>query len=211
MTCHLVACKLQAFAVIILCTASSSCLAFAPSNSYLNNYNSIHNSDLHAPIGGVSLHTTLLTRQSSVTLSAQKQEQDQPKNDLKSKQEKLESLQIDIQKKFDEDRSYNAFGILTPLAKSLDSVSGDWALSYADLYPATPRTIEGQAFLATNVYDRARRDCILLLEFGKDREEVRLALLTDYLTAGAALVTGGLYMTDLGISGVPLDAAHIGA
>lgn len=151
MICHLVACKLQAFAVIILCTASSSCLAFAPSNSYLNNYNSIHNSDLHAPIGGVSLHTTLLTRQSSVTLSAQKQEQDQPKNDLKSKQEKLESLQIDIQKKFDEDRSYNAFGILTPLAKSLDSVSGDWALSYADLYPATPRTIEGQAFLATNV------------------------------------------------------------
>lgn len=38
-----------------------------------------------------------------------------------------------------------------------------------------------------------------------------MALLTDYLTAGAALVTGGLYMTDLGISGVPLDAVITGA
>ena len=152
-----------------------------------------------------------------------------------SKEEKLSSFQKDIQNKFTEDRSYNAFGFLTPLAKSLDSVSGDWALSYADLQPATPRTIEGQAFLATNVCYAVAGIVLAIqgdwffalltemagivsfwyhysqLEFGANREEVRLALLTDYFTAGAALVTGGLYMADMGISGVPLDAVFTGA
>jgi hypothetical protein len=152
-----------------------------------------------------------------------------------SREEKLKSFQRDIQKKFKEERSYNTFGILSPIAKTLDEVSGEWALSYADLRPATPRTIEGQAFLATNV-GYAVAGLILgvqgdwffafltelagivsfwyhysQLEFGQNREEVRLALLTDYFTAGTALVTGGLYMAEMGISGVPLDALITGA
>lgn len=151
-----------------------------------------------------------------------------------SKEEKFKSYQQDIQEKFKEERSYNTFGFLSPIAKTLDEVSGDWALSYADLTPATPRTIEGQAFLATNV-GYAAAGLILgvqgdwffafltelagivsfwyhysQLEFGQNREEVRLALLTDYFTAGAALVTGGFYMAEMGISGVPLDALITG-
>ena len=145
-------------------------------------------------------------------------------------EEKLESFQKDIQEKFTNDRTYENFGLLTPLAESLDSVSGDWALSYADVSPSTPRTIEGQAFLATNV-GYAVAGIILgsqgdwfyagltelagavsfwyhysQLEFGKDRSEVRLALLTDYFTAGAALLTGGYYMVDIGINAVPIPA-----
>lgn len=151
-----------------------------------------------------------------------------------SKEEKLKSFQQDIREKFTQERSYNTFGILSPIAKTLDEVSGDWALSYADLRPATPRTIEGQAFLATNV-GYAVAGLILgvqgdwffafltelagivsfwyhysQLEFGQNREEVRLALLTDYFTAGAALITGGFYMVEMGISGVPLDALITG-
>ena len=48
------------------------------------------------------------------------------------------------------------------------------------------------------------------MEFGKDRTEVRLALLTDYFTAGAALLTGGYYMADMGISAVPFTAVISG-
>lgn len=44
------------------------------------------------------------------------------------------------------------------------------------------------------------------LEFGKNRAEVRLALLIDYFTAGSALITGGVYMIQQGIDTVPLDA-----
>ena len=143
--------QIQVLAVIIICIASSSCLAFAPSNFNLKNYYSSKTFDVHVTIGATSLNTPLDGRPSTVQLFAHTKEQDQPNNDRESNQEKLESFQTDIQEKFEEDRSYNAFGILTPLAKSLDSFSGDWALSYADLHPATPRTIEGQAFLATNV------------------------------------------------------------
>jgi len=151
-----------------------------------------------------------------------------------TEKEKRQSFQKDIQEKFTEDRSYNNFGLLTPIAESLDSLSGDWALSYADLSPSTPRTIEGQAFLATNVaYAVAgiilgsQGDWLfagltelagavsfyyhfIQLEFGKDRTEVRLALLTDYFTAGAALLTGGYYMADMGISAVPFTAVISG-
>eukprot|EP00557_Chaetoceros_sp_GSL56_P010832 CAMPEP_0176481976 /NCGR_PEP_ID=MMETSP0200_2-20121128/3123_1 /TAXON_ID=947934 /ORGANISM="Chaetoceros sp., Strain GSL56" /LENGTH=197 /DNA_ID=CAMNT_0017878249 /DNA_START=278 /DNA_END=868 /DNA_ORIENTATION=- len=156
-------------------------------------------------------------------------------NTKRSKDEKLKLFQKDIQEKFKEERSYNTFGILSPIAKTLDEVSGEWALSYADLRPATPRTIEGRAFLATNVCYAAaglilgvQGDWFFAflteiagivsfwyhysqLEFGQNREEVRLALLTDYFTAGAALITGGFYMAEMGISSVPLDALITGA
>lgn len=157
-------------------------------------------------------------------------------NDNDNEEEKLQSLQKDIAEKYKPSRTYSTFPpILLPLASTLDDLSGEWALSYADLYPSTPRTIEGRAFLATNAA-YALSGLILgiqgdwffagltemagvvsfwyhfsQLEFGKEREEVRLALLTDYLTAGAALVTGGFYMADLGIQGVPVQALFSGA
>lgn len=157
-------------------------------------------------------------------------------NDDDEEEEKLQSLQKDIAEKYKPSRTYSTFPpILLPLASTLDDLSGEWALSYADLYPSTPRTIEGRAFLATNAA-YALSGLILgiqgdwffagltemagivsfwyhfsQLEFGKEREEVRLALLTDYLTAGAALVTGGFYMVDMGIQGVPVQALFSGA
>jgi len=145
-------------------------------------------------------------------------------------QEEPQLHNTDIQGRSNQDRSYENFGVLTPIAEILDNLSGDWALSYADLSPSTPKTIEGQAFLATNV---AYIVCGIIvgsqgdwffaglvelagivsfwyhfiqLDFGKDRYEVRLALLTDYFTAGAALLTGGYYMVDMGISSLPFDA-----
>jgi len=249
--------------IILLCITPPTCQAFAPPNSKLgrsSSYSQVSNTNSNS-IGTITGAINIDTRISpllhlspsmsflTTQLFAQPEDTDS-NNDNKStnfnnsnntntnnnsKEEKLTSFQKDIQEKFTEDRSYNAFGFLTPLAKSLDSVSGDWALSYADLQPATPRTIEGQAFLATNVCYAVAGIVLAIqgdwffalltemagivsfwyhysqLEFGKDREEVRLALLTDYFTAGAALVTGGFYMADMGISGVPLDAVFTGA
>ncbi len=129
------------------------------------------------------------------------------------------------------------FGALLPIAEAVDEVTGGWALSYADLHPATPRTTIGQAFLATNIFYAAGGLALGVqgdwfyggltelagivsfvyhysqLEFGKNRSEVRLALLVDYFTAGAALICGGIYMVQLGIDSIPLDAllAAVGA
>ena len=126
-------------------------------------------------------------------------------------------------------RTYDNMGILTPLAEKLDSVTGDWALSYADLSPATPKTPAGISFLLTNVCyalvgisifskgDLFYGSLVEIagvvsfwyhysqLEYGQNRSEVRLALLTDYFTAGAALITGGVYMVQLGLMGIPMD------
>jgi len=44
------------------------------------------------------------------------------------------------------------------------------------------------------------------LEFGKNRSEVRLALLIDYFCAGSALLTGGVYMVQAGITSVPIES-----
>lgn len=162
--------------------------------------------------GGMSL-----TRSFDLVLKIHSQSDDQEKLD-------------DFQGEFEEERSYDNFGILTPIAEKLDSVSGDWALSYADLSPSTPQTMEGRAFLATNVA-YAIAGAILgtqgdwffaglielagavsfwyhfnQLELGKDRSEVRFALLADYFTAGAALLTGIYYMADMGISSIPFNA-----
>ena len=125
-------------------------------------------------------------------------------------------------------------GMLMPIAEKLDAATGDWALSYADLSPATPKTPAGISFLLTNVC-YAIAGIVLItqgdffygglvelagavsfwyhysqLEFGKNRAEVRLALLTDYFTAGSALITGGFYMVEMGITSVPIDALVVG-
>lgn len=144
--------------------------------------------------------------------------------------EKRKSFQKDIADKFQFERDYSNMGPLLPIAQKIDEVTGDWALSYADLEPSTPKSIEGQLFLATNalyaivgIYLGARGDFFFgaltelagivsfwyhftQLELGKDRMEVRLALLTDYFTAGVALITGVVYCFQMGITAVPFDA-----
>lgn len=209
------------FSGINLCQAFQQASAFAPvqRNSRLQRSNA-------APFKPPHPLTKVPFRTAPLNFFQQKNE---------SEEEKLESFQKDIQEKFTQDRTYDDFGLLTPIAESLDGISGDWALSYADLSPSTPRTIEGQVFLATNV-GYAIAGIILgtqgdwffagltelagivsfwyhyiQLEYGKDRSEVRLALLTDYFTAGAALLTGGYYMADMGISAVPFEALISGA
>lgn len=128
-----------------------------------------------------------------------------------------------------DDRTYENMGFLTPLAEKLDAATGDWALSYADLSPATPRTPAGISFLLTNLGYAVGGILIISqgdlfygtlveiagivsfwyhysqLEFGQNRSEVRLALLTDYFTAGAALIAGGVYMFQIGLVSIPLD------
>lgn len=124
----------------------------------------------------------------------------------------------------------STFGPLLPIAEAVDDVTGGWGLSYADLHPATPRTTVGRAFLATNFFYAFSGLWLGIngdwfyggltelagvvsfvyhytqLEFGKNRSEVRLALLIDYFCAGSALLTGGAYMIQAGITSVPLDA-----
>lgn len=130
------------------------------------------------------------------------------------------------------ERYENSFGPLLPIAKAVDGITGGWGLSYADLRPVTPRTPIGITFLLTNVlygaaglYLMTHGDIIYgtfmelagvvsfvyhytQLELGKDRSEVRLALLLDYFFAGVALLTGIIYILQAGgIMYVPLEAS----
>ena len=129
-----------------------------------------------------------------------------------------------------ESRYDDTFGPLLPIAEAVDAATGGWGLSYADLHPATPRTTVGRAFLATNFFYAAAGLWLMTsgdwfygalteiagvvsfvyhytqLEFGKDRSEVRLALLIDYACAGAALITGGAYMVQAGMTHLPPEA-----
>eukprot|EP01082_Thalassiosira_pseudonana_P002498 g2256.t1 g2256 contig11:1030007-1031122(+) len=135
-----------------------------------------------------------------------------------------------FQRERPKDINSDTFGQLLPIAKAVDEATGGWGLSYADLHPVTPRTTVGQAFLATNFCYAAGGLALGVqgewflgaltelagivsfwyhysqLEFGKDRSEVRLALLIDYFTAGSALITGGVYMIQAGIDAVPVEA-----
>ena len=128
------------------------------------------------------------------------------------------------------DITEDSFGVLLPIAEAVDEATDGWGLSYADLHPATPKTPVGQAFLATNVFYLAgglylgiKGDFFFggltelagivsfvyhyaQLDFGQNRSEVRLALLIDYFTAGATLLTGGVYMIQAGITHVPVEA-----
>lgn len=128
------------------------------------------------------------------------------------------------------DLSGDYFGPLLPIAEQIDSATGGWGLSYADLHPETPQTPLGVAFLATNAC-YAFGGLVLgvqgewtlglltevagivsfwyhysQLNFGQDRKEVRLALLIDYFTAGTALLCGAVYMAQMGIDSVPFES-----
>lgn len=128
------------------------------------------------------------------------------------------------------ERYENNFGPLLPIAEAVDTFSNGWGLSYADLRPVTPRTPVGIAFLLTNLLYNAAGIYLLTngdifygtlmelagivsfvyhytqLELGKDRSEVRLALLIDYFFAGSALLTGTFYMIAVGFGAIPVEA-----
>ncbi len=127
-----------------------------------------------------------------------------------------------------QDITQSTFGpYLLPLADAVDNATGGWGLSYADLSPQTPTSPAGIAFLATNVLYGAVGVSLSMngdvfygtltelaglvsfayhyaqLELGAGRGEVRLALLIDYLTAGSALIVGGIYMVQTGLEYLP--------
>lgn len=128
------------------------------------------------------------------------------------------------------ERYENNFGPLLPIAEAVDTFTNGWGLSYADLRPVTPRTPVGIAFLLTNILYNAAGVYLLThgdifygtlmelagivsfvyhytqLELGKDRSEVRLALLIDYFFAGSALLTGTYYMLIVGLGAIPVEA-----
>lgn len=144
---------------------------------------------------------------------------------------KLKTFQSDISNvDTKRDLSEDYFGPLLPIAERIDSATGGWGLSYADLHPETPQTPLGVAFLATNAC-YAFGGLVLgvqgewtlglltemagivsfwyhysQLNFGQDRKEVRLALLIDYFTAGTALLCGAVYMAQMGIDSVPFES-----
>jgi hypothetical protein len=112
-----------------------------------------------------------------------------------------------------EDRNYSSFGVLEPIARLIDEKSGDWGLSYADLTPYHEFSPEGVAFLGTNLfyvwagYSLLQDENYLLgliieiagicslnyhwaqLHYGPNRDEVRSALLLDYIVACTAILT----------------------
>lgn len=134
-----------------------------------------------------------------------------------------------------QDITSSTFGpYLLPLADAVDNATGGWGLSYADLSPQTPRSPAGIAFLATNVLYGAVGVTLSMngdvfygtltelaglvsfayhyaqLELGAGRGEVRLALLIDYLTAGSALIVGGIYMVQSGLEYLPASVIFSG-
>ena len=134
-----------------------------------------------------------------------------------------------------QDITQSTFGpYLLPLADAVDTATGGWGLSYADLSPQSPRTPAGIAFLATNVLYGAVGVTLSMngdvfygtltelaglvsfayhyaqLELGAGRGEVRLALLIDYLTAGSALIVGGIYMVQSGLESLPISVLFSG-
>ena len=49
------------------------------------------------------------------------------------------------------------------------------------------------------------------LKFGRDRSEVQLTLVIDYITAGMALITGAIYVGQIGFEAIPTDCVVWGA
>lgn len=123
-----------------------------------------------------------------------------------------------------------------PVEEALDALTGDWALSYADLSPDSTNTVTGQAFLATNAAYLVAGVYILfagdiwfgfwtdiaaiasfnyhwnqLLVAGQDAKAsaVRLALLLDYTAAAVSIVTATSYVLSFSI--FPVQALAISA
>ena len=98
-------------------------------------------------------------------------------------------------------------GFLAPLAQLIDARTGGWGLSYADTSPYSDKTIVGLLFLATNFFfvwagiNLFHANNYVLsasievsglasfyyhwcqIHYGPKRDEVRVSLLIDYITA----------------------------
>ena len=109
---------------------------------------------------------------------------------------------------------------VTPMENALDALTGDWAMSYADLRPDNTSTIAGRAFLVTNaaylvagIYIFLSGDLWFgfwtdmaaiasfnyhynqLLAAGQAKASaVRLALLLDYTAAAFSIITATAYL-----------------
>ena len=104
-------------------------------------------------------------------------------------------------------RLFLTAGFLAPLAQIIDRRTGGWGLSYADTNPYSDKTIVGLLFLATNFFfvwagiSLFHADNFFLsasvevsglasfyyhwcqIHYGPKRDEVRVSLLIDYITA----------------------------
>lgn len=155
-------------------------------------------------------------------------------NDTRSGSQKDVAVAKPFQKYMikEQDLSVEAFGPLLPLAERVDEWTGGWGLFYADLHPETTTSFAGVAFLLTNLaYAVAgfvltlqgeillgtMTECAGAVSFwyhysqlkysGQEKNvQVRLALLTDYIFAGSALITGAIYALMIGPFALPLNA-----
>jgi len=121
----------------------------------------------------------------------------------------------------------NTLGPLYPAAELIQDATGGWGLAYANLEPETPSSPAGLGFLITNVgylvagaLLNAKGEVLFgtLTEIAgsisiwyhyaqlrypspsvvQDVSKVQLALMCDYVTAAAALITGLLYVIQVG-------------
>ena len=119
--------------------------------------------------------------------------------------------------------------MLLPMSSFIDTMTGGWGMTYADLTPETHETTTGVVFLATNLAYSLVGALLALhgdsllglltecasvasfgyhftqLKLGPDQAAVRLALLVDYIFAAAALLTGGLYVFAMSPLDIPME------
>lgn len=88
-------------------------------------------------------------------------------------------------------------GIAFLLTNILYNAAGVYLLTHGDIFYGTLMELAG---IVSFVYHYTQ------LELGKDRSEVRLALLIDYFFAGSALLTGTYYMITVGLGEIPVEA-----
>ena len=117
-----------------------------------------------------------------------------------------------------QDLSGGLASMLLPMSSLIDSMTGGWGMTYADLTPETHETPTGIVFLTTNLAYSVVGALLALhgdsllglltecasvasfgyhftqLKLGPDQAAVRLALLVDYIFAAAALSTGLFYV-----------------
>jgi len=169
-----------------------------------------------------------------------------PKRPFRSNKEQFQRLSLTHLEAERDDSLQELSGslasMLLPVSSLIDNVTDGWGMTYADLTPETHETPSGIVFLATNLaYSLVGvllslhgesllgflTECASVASFvyhftqlklGPDQPAVRLALLVDYIIAGAALLTGAIYVAfspyDIPMEGLvvcALGVAFLGA